>query len=145
MISLTALCGALAQQIRERTGVPAFCGRLHGAVYPAYLITAKSGGGELFAGGRQLLRRLDVCIRCTAGRGRDEDGERALLDALFPAVLPHFSAGGRVFCPQGLTADEEDGQPLLRFTLEFCDVAGDSAAAPPPAMDTLQFRLGDEP
>ena len=144
MIGLSALTEALCAQITARTGVPAFDGRLRTAVWPAYLVTAQGGESTLFAAGRQLLRQVALTVRCADGRGRDENGGRAMLDALYPAILPSFSAGGRVFCPERLTADEEDGQPLLRFTLEFCDLPGVGSPPESPAMERLTMRLGTE-
>lgn len=141
MIRISDIKHALTAQIRSRTGIPVFERGLKTSVYPCYLISAQAKKTEPSAAGRQLWRQLLFSVYCAAGRSRAADEGLTLMDALYPAVLPHFSAAGRTFSPLRLSAGEEDGTPVLQFELEFYDLPGENAAQRPPTMDKLSFSL----
>ncbi len=139
MIELSALTAAIAALIHAETGVFAIDERLQTTVYPSYYVGAAEKNTTVVAGGRQLLRHIEVSVRCAPDRTRGDDETRAGLHLLYGVFLPSFPATGRRFAPIALMADD-DG--VLRFSLEFCDLPPEKQTVPSALMDELALSLG---
>ncbi len=141
MIALSDLSAAIAAHIDAATGRSAFASKLHTAHYPSYHVRTVSKQTSLIAGGRQVLREVEVSITCIDTPHRDVTEQQHMLDALYPILLPYFSACGRHFSPIELTLRQEGAQNALCFSLSFCDLPPTRDTEPLEAMQTLSLQL----
>lgn len=138
MIELSALTAAVAALVHSKTGLFAIDERLRTAVYPSVYIEAGEKSTTLIAGGRQVLRRVEVSLTCMPDRERERDSLGEMMHSLYGVLLPWFPACGRRFAPAELTT----GGERITFSLEFCDLPPSDSVKNTQLMDTLRLSLG---
>jgi len=141
MIPLSDITAALAARISAGTGVFAIDERLRTTVYPSYYISALPRDLTVIAGGRQVLRQVEVRICCHCSRQREDEGQRDMTEALYSLLLPAFPACGRSFCPTQLTVEQQGEDMLLSFRLEFCDLPPGQVSHNTEHMEALSLTL----
>jgi len=144
VIELRDLLSELAQLIRRETGVFASSEGLRTAVYPSIFVAGRERSTTIIAGGRQVLRRVDIAITCLPDREREDTGVRDMVYDLYGVLLPWFSVCSRRFAPDSLESAGGSGEEL-RFALEFCDLPPErETGRNTEAMDSLSLELGEE-
>jgi hypothetical protein len=143
MIELEALTGELAGLIHRETGLFAVSERLRTAVYPSIFVEGREAMTTIIAGGRQVLRRVEMQVTCLPDREREGAGVRDMAFQLYGVLLPWFSVCGRRFAPESLESAGEFGEQV-RFALEFCDLPPErETGRNTKAMDRLELALGE--
>lgn len=105
---------AVADCLRERTGLSVTEDRGHCRQYPMLAVAVRSGGTVVIDGGRQAERSYLVTVTAVSDRGREEN--TALLSGLVPLLLAGVPMGERTLHPLDVKTEGEE----LTFSLTLC-------------------------
>lgn len=138
MIELGSITSDICGLIHGKTGMLATDRRLETPIYPSAVVEAREKSMELVAGGRQVLRKVDVTISCFPTREKEPEAVNGSVYAVYGALLPWFPTCGRKLSPMGLTT----GGGQISFSLEFCDLPPETSTANTRHMETITIALG---
>ena len=111
---MKAIQKAVADCLRERTGLSVAEDRSRCRQYPMLAAAVRSGGTVVIDGGRQAERTYLVTVTAVSGRDREEN--TGLLSGLVPLLLEGVPMEGRTLHPLDVKTEGEE----LSFSLTLC-------------------------
>lgn len=111
---MKAIQRAVADCLREGTGLPVAEDRSRCRQYPMLAVGVRSEGTVVIDGGRQAERSYLVTVTAVSDRGREEN--TALLSGLVPLLLEGVPMGERTLHPLDVKTEGE----ALSFLLTLC-------------------------